>query len=120
MNSMVFNILIKKKDEVFIAHCMELDIVAAGQAVEEAANDLIDLIITQLEYAFSNNNLDNLYRPAPPEVWREFYMCGHSLGEQKIELSLASKEASPQSFTPPWIIAKMCEAQSESHVQGRP
>ena len=115
MNSMVFNILMKKENEVFIAHCMELDIVATGQSIDEAANDLIDLIVAQLQYAFINDNLDHLYHPAPPEIWRQFYMCEHSLGEQKIELSLPSKEASPQSFTPPWIITKMCEAQPDCH-----
>ena len=114
--SMIFNILIKKEDEVFVAHCMELDIVATGQSMEEAVNDLIDLIIAQLEYAFINDNLDHLYRPAPPEVWRQLYMCERSLGEMEIALSLSPKEASPGNFMPPYIVAKMCEAQVESHV----
>ena len=115
-NSMVFNILIKKEDEMFVAHCMELDIIATGQSIDKASGDLIDLIIAQLKYAFINDNLDHLYRPAPPEIWRQFYMCRHSLGEKEITLSLPSEEASPRNFTPPWIIAKMCEAQAERHV----
>jgi hypothetical protein len=114
--SMIFNILIKKEDEVFVAHCMELDIVATGQSIDEATNDLIDLVVAQLEYAFMNDNLDHLYRPAPLEVWRQFYTCERSLGEREIALSLSPKEASRENFMPPYIIAKMCEAQMESHV----
>lgn len=83
-SSMVFNILIKKEDEVFVAHCMELDIVATAQSIEEATNDLTDLIVAQIEYAFINDNLDHLYRPAPPEIWRQFYACSRPLGKRKL------------------------------------
>ena len=114
--SMVFNILIIKEDEMFVAHCMELDIVATGQSIQDAANDLIDLISAQLRYAFSNNNLDHLYRPAPPEVWREFYTCDDSLGEKTIDLSILPKDSVSDNFVPPWIIARMCQAQIECHV----
>ncbi len=107
--SMVFNIFIKKDDDVFVAHCMELDIVATGQSIDEATEDLIGLIIAQLQYAFSNDNLDHLYRPAPPEVWREFYLCREALEEREIKLPLPTKGDSRQGFIPPWIIAKMCK-----------
>jgi hypothetical protein len=112
---MVFNILMKKEDEMFIAHCMELDIVATGSSVDETTQDMIDLIIAQLKYAFLNDNLDHLYRPAPPEVWREFYLCKESPEEIEIQLPLPSKTDSPQGFIPPWIIAKMCKL-AECHV----
>ena len=70
-----FNVLLKKEDDLYIAHCLELDIVAANTTVARAKKDLIDLIGTQLSYAFSNDNLDNLFHPAPPEVWQEFLAC---------------------------------------------
>jgi predicted RNase H-like HicB family nuclease len=74
-NSMVFNILIRKEDKIFVAHCLELDIVAARDTLDEAEKEIFDLVSAQVGYAFRNNNLDNLYHPAPPEVWREFYAC---------------------------------------------
>lgn len=113
---MIFNILIKKESEMVIAHCMELDIVVTGQSIESAANDLVDLIAAQLRYAFSNDNLDHLYRPAPPEVWREFYTCKGSLGERTIDLSIPPGDSVSDNFVPPWVIAKMCQAQMECHV----
>lgn len=112
--SMVFNILIKKENEMFVAHCMELDIIATGSSVDEVSQDMIDLIIAQLKYAFSNDNLDHLYRPAPPEVWEEFYRCKEALEEKKIPLSL--QEDSPKTFVPPWIIAQLCKPGMECHA----
>lgn len=71
--NMVFNCLIKKDNRVWIGHCLELDIVATGESVNLVKDELIDLILAQIDYAFSNDNLDNLYHPAPQEVWKEFY-----------------------------------------------
>jgi hypothetical protein len=52
---MVFNILIKKDDDLFVAHCTELDIVATGQSIDKATEDLIGLIVAQLRHAFGND-----------------------------------------------------------------
>ncbi len=116
--SMVFNILVKKEDELFVAHCMELDILATGNSINEAADDLIDLIVAHLKYAFINDNLDHLYRPAPPEVWEEFYGCKEEPEERAIEVPVSATEES-STFMPPWIVAKMCKSEAECHVQGR-
>lgn len=110
---MTFNILTKKEGDLFIAHCLELDIVATGSSLEEANNDIIDLLLAQLKYAFANKNLDHLYRPAPPEVWREFYACRELLER---EIKVPPDEEPSEGFVPPWIIAKMCQAKMESHV----
>ena len=71
--SMVFNILAKKEGESWIAHCLELDIVATAQSLETVKGEMKDLILAQVDYAFSNDNLENLYRPAPAEVWKAFF-----------------------------------------------
>ena len=67
--SMIFNILIKKEEDVFIAHCLELDIVTTSKYEKEVINDILDLVKAQVNYAFSNDNLVHLFHPAPPEVW---------------------------------------------------
>jgi hypothetical protein len=104
--SMVFNCLIKKDGALYVGHCLELDIVAAGDTLDGVKRDLNDLIRAQVDFAFSNNNLDYLYHPAPAEVWEEFYRC-KCAKEQKIKLSAPSGKG-PHAFIPPWIIAKMC------------
>ena len=73
--SMIFNVLIKKEGNLFLAHCLELDLVAAAKTFSRVKKEMRDIIETQVDYAFSNDNLDHLYKPAPSEVWREFYAC---------------------------------------------
>jgi hypothetical protein len=110
--SMVFNILAKKEGESWIAHCLELDIVATAQSLETVKGEMKDLILAQVDYAFSNDNLENLYRPAPAEVWKAFYQCqSRNQVEDKINIkSIFQKERGLKSFVPPWIIAKTCIA----------
>jgi len=105
--SITFNILAKKEDNLWIAHCLELDIVATSKTLKVLKKEIVDLIITQINYAFSNNNLKNLYHPAPAEVWKEFYACKESV-ERKIKLR---SEFEDNSFVPPWITANTGFAQ---------
>ncbi len=105
--SMTFNILAKKEDNIWVAHCLELDIVATAKTLKTLKKEITDLIITQIDYAFSNNNLNNLYRPASAEIWKEFYDCKKSV-EKKIKMKSGFKN---NSFVPPWIIANTCFAQ---------
>jgi hypothetical protein len=114
--ALTFNILIKRDGEVCVAHCLELDVVATADSMAEAQNDLIDLIKAQVEYAFSNSNLDYLYRPAPAEVWKEFYACRESV-KARFQLQLDIADAPGEhSFIPPWIIANTCKAAESRHA----
>ena len=109
--SMTFNIMAKKHNGMWIAHCLELDIVATAKTLASIKKEIVDLIITQVDYAFSNDNLENLYHPAPPKVWKDFYACKKSI-EKKIKMK---SEFQGKSFVPPWIIANTCFA-SENMV----
>jgi hypothetical protein len=114
--SMVFSILAKKTADVWIAHCLELDIVATASSLESLKEEMNDLILTQVDYAFSNDNLENLYHPAPPEIWKEFYECRDAI-EHRIRLKSAfQKKTAGKAFVPPWIIAKTCIAQGACSV----
>jgi hypothetical protein len=106
---MTFNILAKKEaGGSWIAHCLELDIVATANSLPELKKDILDLIATQVDYAFTSNNLDNLYHPAPPEVWKEFYACKNQ-EETEVEIKKSFREETDlQTFVPPWIITNTC------------
>ncbi len=106
--SLIFNVLIKEEEDCYMAHCLELDIVATAKSQEAVQSDVIDLIRAQVGYAFSNNNLDYLYHPAPSEVWKEFFECKKSW-EEKVKTTTNRSIESGKSFVPPWIIAKMCQ-----------
>ena len=114
---LIFNILIKEEDEVFIAHCLELDIVATADSTGQAQKDIIALVCAQVDYAFSNNNLENLYHPAPPEVWKEFFACKEQWEKRyKLENVFKGKRSTHERFVPAWIIAQTCQTLSACHV----
>jgi len=110
--SMIFNVLLKKDADLYVAHCLELDIVATSKDKVKAKAEMLDLIIAQVDYAFSNNNLEYLYRPAPSEVWQEFYTCKKQI-EKKIRIKSTFGKTS-QRFVPPWIIARTCVSLGQS------
>ena len=110
--SIVVNVLIKKETNTWLGHCLELDIVATAATQKQVEKDIIDLIVAQIAYAFSNNNLNHLYHPAPVEVWEEFYKCKKAT-EEKIKVeSESQKDRDLKIFVPPWIIAKTCLSES--------
>ena len=116
-NSMSVNILIKKDDDIFVAHCLELDIVATGETFTQASKDIVALICAQIDYAFGNDNLENLYHPAPKEVWAEFYKCRERTEKRHlIDATFAEKENGGSTFVPPWIITKICGDMNHCNV----
>ena len=110
---MIFNILVKKEEDLFVAHCLELDIVTTSKDEKEVISDILDLVKAQVNYAFSNDNLVHLFHPAPPEVWEEFYAC-EKQKERKIEIEPASEKI-PDRFIPPWIIARTCTSSRQTN-----
>lgn len=114
--AVAFSILIKQTKEYgFVAHCLELDLVATADTLDAAKADILDVIMAQIHYAFTNDNLEYLYHSAPPEVWREFYDCR----EQETErYQVPSSEAGEKTerFVPPWIIANTCRSSGDRHV----
>ena len=109
--AMTFNVLVKEKDNTFVAHCLELDIVATADTVNQVKNDIISLIIAQIDYAFSNDNLENLFHSAPSEVWSEFFSCKEKIEERHKLKSFYKKDTTAKGIVPPpWIITNTCEA----------
>ncbi len=114
--AVTFSILIKQTKEYgFVAHCLELDLVATAETLDAVKADILDVLIAQVRHAFANDNLDYLYHPAPPEVWREFYECREQEPE-RCQVPTAGEGALIEKFVPPWIIANTCRSQSERHV----
>lgn len=70
-----FKVLIRREPDAWVAHCLELDLVAVAPTVEQAESDIIDIVFTHVRYAFENDNIEHMYHPAPPEVWQEFFDC---------------------------------------------
>lgn len=113
--SISVNILIKKEDGLFIAHCLELDIIAVCDTLDNARKEVISLVCAQIDYAFSNDNLENLYHPAPQEVWVEFFKCKEKI-ERKYKLESGFKKEKNRSFLPPLLTTNTCQPKALCHV----
>ncbi|MGO8688871.1 MAG: hypothetical protein ACLQLG_04500 [Thermoguttaceae bacterium] len=57
----------------WIAHCLELDLVAEGPTPASAFQDLRELSTSQIEAAKKMGNLESIFRAAPPEIWAMFF-----------------------------------------------
>jgi hypothetical protein len=115
-SAMTFNVLIKEEEGLFIAHCLELDLVTTSANLDQVQADILDVIGAQVDYAFTNNNLEYLYHPAPQEVWEEFFGCQEQWEKRhKIE-PLVKEETHTNIFVPTWIIAKTCRRSGHCHA----
>lgn len=111
--SITFNIFIKEEDDILVAHCLELDIVATADSVNQVKEDISSLIIAQIDYAFNNNNLEHLFHPAPQEVWSEFFSSKEKITKERHKIESSFEKKIPS--IPPWIItntlqARLCHA----------
>lgn len=70
---------------VWLAHCLELDIVADADSPEKAMEDLMDLAALQVTVAAKEGELDSVFRPAPPEFWKMFWMAAERESPRKPE-----------------------------------
>ena len=67
------DVLMEKDGEYFIAHCLDLDIVAQGKTSKEAKEELVELINDQIDFAVSNNLGELIVHPAPKEYWIRYW-----------------------------------------------
>ncbi len=107
-----FNILLKQENEIWIAHCLELDIVATADSLEQAKNDLFDLIKAQLDYALENDNMAYFYHAAPREIWKEFFSCQ----KQELFSCVLGTPEDRESIGPNRILANACLSEGLCHA----
>src|SRR5260370_23457679 len=67
--------VVYREDSVWLAHCLEMDIVAEGATPEQALKDVIELCHLQLRVAREEGDIEAAFRPAPPEYWKLFFMA---------------------------------------------
>ena len=88
--------LLYKEDGEFAAHCLEFDIAGTSkESFEDACDELNELIQVHIEYAYENDNLEYLYKPAPAKYWNMFHRS-ESYGRN----NLKTIEVRDRSFKP--------------------
>lgn len=83
--------VVYQEGEWWIAHCLELDLVAEGKTPRAALEDVVDLIEFQIRVAIEEDDLNSIFRPAPPEIWALYSQTGKELRPPR------KKKASPVS-----------------------
>jgi hypothetical protein len=54
-------------DSIWIAHCLEFDLMGHGSTQSQALNDLSIAISIQIDCSLESENMANLFCQAPPE-----------------------------------------------------
>ena len=75
--------VVYRHGEWWIAHCLELDLVAEGRAPQSAVNDLMEISSTQIDTALKAGDLGSAFRPAPPAIWAMFARAADLLPRRK-------------------------------------
>ena len=66
-----FHVLIENVEGTYVAHCLEMGLVATSDDTSELSGVMVKLITRQLEFALKNNNPSDIYHSAPQAVWEK-------------------------------------------------
>ncbi|MBI4691545.1 MAG: hypothetical protein HY754_14970 [Nitrospirae bacterium] len=105
--SIKLNIVIYKEGEDWIAHCLQMDIVASGKSAKAVEDDIIDLIKAQIHFAIDNDNMGNIFKPAPSNIWN---MIGHAKRCDSRSIRLLIPHKRKKEFIPPVKEVEFCFA----------
>lgn len=76
--------LVFQEKKKWLVHCLDLDIVAEGKTVEEAAKELAALIKEQVKFAVDNDLEKHIFHPAPPSYWKKLAKVRAKKAEERI------------------------------------
>ncbi len=72
---LTFRVLVYQEGPIWLAHCLELDIVAEGDGPQDALSAVKRLCELQVCAAYDEGDLDSIFRAAPPEFWRMYSLA---------------------------------------------
>lgn len=61
--------VVYRDNQWWIAHCLEMDVVAEGETPPEAIRDLIALCDLKIKDALGEGDTRSIFRPAPAKIW---------------------------------------------------
>jgi hypothetical protein len=68
-----FKVLVKETDEGWVAQCLEMDLVAVEDTLDQVAKSICDIIYVQIAYGLENDNIEYSYRAAPIADWKSYF-----------------------------------------------
>lgn len=89
--SIKLNVILYQEKDEWIAHCLQMDIVTANKDQRTVEDDIVDLIKTQVVYAFENENVENIFKSAPSTEWERLRQSQHC-GIRKIKIAVSKTD----------------------------
>lgn len=89
--SIRLNVLIYKDGDEWIAHCLQMDLVASSKSEKKVEDDIIDLIKAQVIYAIENDNMGYIFKQAPADEWAKLAMAKRC-GIRKIRIDVPDRK----------------------------
>jgi len=80
-----------KDDGLWVAHCIQLDIVAAEPDRKDAIQECAETCSEHLAFALTTGRLGSVFKMAPPEVVEQF-IHGRRMGTMTIPLMFGDDE----------------------------
>jgi len=84
--------IVYAEDGTWLAHCLEMDIVAEGSDPQRALNDLLELCDFQLRVAAEEADLESAFKPAPPEYWKLFFTAHKRISKKRLRRTSRTAE----------------------------
>ncbi|MFQ6072093.1 MAG: type II toxin-antitoxin system HicB family antitoxin [Methanosarcinales archaeon] len=63
-------VLIEKDEDHYSARCLEFNLAADGNSVEEVIDTMKDLVVDYISYAIENDKVDSMFDPSPKKYYR--------------------------------------------------
>lgn len=103
--------VIYEEEGQYIAHVLQLDLVGVGDTSQEAVAQLIEACIAQISHTIENDNMEHLFRTAPPEIWEMFGQVKKRAKVHKVPAIKAKSNAKKPTFTfPPMSLSTVAFA----------
>jgi hypothetical protein len=61
--SIPLDILFYRVDDCWVGYCIQLDLITASKEFEAVQQDVFNICVAQVEFAFKNDLLEHLFRP---------------------------------------------------------
>ena len=92
---LTFNVVVEKREGVHIATCLEMGLVATADNPTDLPSIMDKLITRQVIFALENENFQDIFHPAEPEVWQrvqEAFMNEKAKEIRKTEERVSAKD----------------------------
>jgi hypothetical protein len=94
------DILVYKDHDLWVAHCLQLDVAVAEPDRVDAMEECINTCSEHLAFAIKTGRVDTAFKMAPPEVVNRF-LHGHKIGTRTITVPLLLDDGDTESDSEP-------------------